>query len=222
MTESEWLACTDPERMLVFLGEKAGERKLRLFACACCRRLWPTLLDEWSRQAVEVAESFADGLARAPELHEARVSALQVRSPAMTAASAAAHATWEVAIEAARSASASAARGAAFAIHPCSADEPWQKVEKEERGRQAAILRDIFGIPQRPVSVDPAWSRWNDSCAVKIARAIYEQRRFDDLPVLADALEEAGCTDADILAHCRGPGPHVRGCWVIDLLLGKE
>ena len=57
---------------------------------------------------------------------------------------------------------------------------------------------------------------------LNLAQAIYEERRFGDLPVLADALEEAGCTDADILSHCRGPGPHVRGCWVVDLLLGKQ
>jgi hypothetical protein len=83
------------------------------------------------------------------------------------------------------------------------------------------LVRDIFGNPFRPVSVDPAWLRWNDGTAVAIARRVYDERRFEDLPILADALEEAGCTSGDILEHCRGPGPHVRGCWVVDLLLGK-
>jgi hypothetical protein len=70
--------------------------------------------------------------------------------------------------------------------------------------------------------INPIWLRWNDGTVVKLAQSIYDERRFTDLPILADALEDAGCADADILAHCRGPGPHVRGCWVVDLLLGKS
>ena len=91
-----------------------------------------------------------------------------------------------------------------------------------ERAAQTRLLRDIFGNPFHPVAVDPAWLAWNDGAIPKMAQAIYGERAFDRLPLLADALEDAGCTEADILAHCRGPGPHVRGCWVVDLLLGKE
>jgi hypothetical protein len=87
---------------------------------------------------------------------------------------------------------------------------------------RANLLRDIFGNPFRPATLDPAWLRWNDDAIPKLAQAIYDERSFDRLPVLADALEDAGCTDAEILKHCRQPGPHVRGCWVVDLLLGKE
>jgi hypothetical protein len=90
-----------------------------------------------------------------------------------------------------------------------------------ERTAQCPLMRDIFGSPFRPVSLNSAWLAWNDGIIRKLAQAIYEERAFDRLPVLGDALEEAGCTDAAILSHCRGPGPHVRGCWVIDLLLGK-
>jgi hypothetical protein len=72
------------------------------------------------------------------------------------------------------------------------------------------------------VTITPAWAAWNDGTIPKLAQAIYEERAFDRLPILADALEEAGCDNADILAHCRQPGPHVRGCWVVDLLVGKE
>jgi hypothetical protein len=86
---------------------------------------------------------------------------------------------------------------------------------------QCSILRDIFGNPFRPVAVAPAWLTWNNATVPAIARHVYEDRAFHDLPILADALEDAGCTDADLLAHCRGPGPHVRGCWAVDLLLGK-
>jgi hypothetical protein len=71
------------------------------------------------------------------------------------------------------------------------------------------------------VAIDPAWLRWQDGAAVHIVKAIYDERRFQDLPILADALEEAGCTDPEILGHCRGTGPHVRGCWVVDAILGK-
>jgi hypothetical protein len=90
-------------------------------------------------------------------------------------------------------------------------------------------LWDIFGNPFHHVSLDPAWLAWNGGAAVKLSQAAYEDRLLPSgeldparLAVLADALEEAGCADANILAHCRGPGPHVRGCWVVDLLLGKE
>ena len=88
-----------------------------------------------------------------------------------------------------------------------------------ERFAQCIDLRDIFGNPFRPVAVE---SHWLTPAVRDLAAAIYAGRAFDRLPVLADALEEAGCGHANILAHCRGPGPHVRGCWVVDLILGKS
>jgi hypothetical protein len=90
-----------------------------------------------------------------------------------------------------------------------------------EQRQQCCLLHDIFGN-FRPVSIDPAWLAWNDAALVKLAQAIYDDRAFNPLSVLADALQEAGCDIPEILGHCRGPGPHVRGCWVIDLVLGKE
>jgi hypothetical protein len=87
---------------------------------------------------------------------------------------------------------------------------------------QARFAHDIFGNPFRPTVLDPAWLALNDGAVRKVAQVIYDERRFADLPILADALEDAGCIDAAILAHCRGPGEHVRGCWVVDLLLGRE
>lgn len=84
---------------------------------------------------------------------------------------------------------------------------------------QVALLRDTFGNPLRPVIADPAWLT---STAVALARTIYEERAFDRLPILADALEEAGCDNADVLTHLRGDGPHVRGCWALDLVLGRS
>jgi hypothetical protein len=80
------------------------------------------------------------------------------------------------------------------------------------------LLRDIFGNPFRPVAFDPAW---RTVTTVALANLIDQDRDFTPMPILADALQDAGCDDADILDHCRGPGPHVRGCWVVDLVLGK-
>ena len=93
--------------------------------------------------------------------------------------------------------------------------------EDEERWGQAALLRRIIGCPFRSVSLDPAWLTWHDGLLVWMAQRIYDSRGFSDMPVLADMLEEAGCTDKDILSHCRSGGEHVRGCWVVDLLLSR-
>jgi hypothetical protein len=91
------------------------------------------------------------------------------------------------------------------------------------RKEHAALLHDVFGpILFRPATFDPLLFEWKDGTIPKLAQGIYDDRAFDRLPILADALEDAGCDNADILAHCRGPGEHVRGCWVVDLLLGKE
>jgi hypothetical protein len=92
----------------------------------------------------------------------------------------------------------------------------------DPRPQIISLIECVFGNPFRPLSLDSSWFAWNDGTAVKVAQGVYDERAFDRLPVLADALEEAGCTNANILGHCRGAGPHVRGCWVIDLLLGKE
>ncbi|WP_246173508.1 hypothetical protein [Limnoglobus roseus] len=89
---------------------------------------------------------------------------------------------------------------------------------EDEREEQGPLLRDIFGNPFRPVTFSPAWLT---PTAVGLAQAIYEDRAFDRLPILADALQDAGCEDEAILGHCRGDGPHVRGCWVVDGVLGK-
>src|SRR5262249_19701282 len=91
-----------------------------------------------------------------------------------------------------------------------------------EHKAYAALVRDIFGNPFRPATVDPAWLAWNDGTVPKIAQAMYDERAFERMPILADALEDAGCDNAHILNHCRAPNVHVRGCWVVDLLLCKN
>ena len=94
-----------------------------------------------------------------------------------------------------------------------------QAITTQQKKKDAEVVRDLFGNPFRPVPLDASWLT---AIVVSLAESVYAGRSFEGMPILGDALEEAGCTNADILGHCRGPGPHVRGCWVVDLLLGKE
>jgi hypothetical protein len=239
MTKSEWLACTDPREMLEALqaGGLLSERKARLFAVACCRRIWHLLSDERSRSAVLVAERYADGLATLSELAAAQREAntaysdggdafyglrTDITPPHCTAPHAAAlHAADPPPIyvlPAVDSAAYSVFKPRSF---PYPEEEATAAVAPE-RAAQVVLLRDFFGGPFRLVSVEPAWLGWEDCVVVKLAQGVYDEHAFDRTPILADALEEAGCDQADLLRHLRGPGPHVRGCWSLDLLLGKE
>jgi hypothetical protein len=253
MTEQEWVACTDPKPMLEFLRGKASERKLRLFAVACCRRIWRLLRDERSQNAVEVVERFAEGLAANDELAVARVAAnaaahdaaarvseadaIYSEDPSTASAYAAAEAA-QSAIEAplfileavpevanAASSAASAigcdAEAVAYAAgdDDPTADKAGEVARAAEGIAQARLLHDVIGNPFRPDTLDHAW---RTPQVVALAQGIYNDRAFDRLSILADTLEEAGCDSADILAHLRGPGPHVRGCWAVDAILGKS
>jgi hypothetical protein len=225
MTESEWLTVADPEPMLTFLRSEAGlasERKLRLFACACCRQIWDLLPDRRGRVAVEVAESFADGRVSRLELATAVSAALR---PAGQAAQEAYFAVyWAAKSRVGESVlnTCYAAAGAAGRSAPAAKQNPgaaYNNARDAATRGQADLLREIFGNPFRQApELDPAWLSWNNGTVRALAEAVYEDRDFDLLPVLADALEEAGCADADVLAHCRRGGKHVRGCWVLDLL----
>jgi hypothetical protein len=221
VTEADWLKSRNPGPMLAYLGEKADPRKLRLFAVACARRVWHLPADEPSRTAVEVAEAFADGRASAKELK------------------AAAEAVWAAGIEVRlvgkkavrRQQARTAVRWAARAVVRWSAwwateAAKWARLaaqtagERDQIRAQAHLLRCIFGDPFDPAAPIPAEVLgWNGDAMVKVAEAIYQERAFDRLPVLADMLEEAGVTDPAIVGHCRGPGPHARGCFVLDAIL---
>lgn len=225
MTEAEWLACTDPQKMLEFLPSKGSDRKLRLFAVACCRRIWHLLVDERSRKAVEVVERFAEGEATDQE-----------RLAAVTAADPHHHArfgtreTPEGWPEDPGVATGFADAGLAAVCAAGSSAEIGAVALSDMLPTQVAYLHCIFGpLPFRSITVDPLILAWNDSTVRRIAEGIYEERRMPGgtldnirLAMLADALEESGCNNADILSHCRSAGPHVRGCWVVDLILGKE
>jgi hypothetical protein len=223
VTEAEWLACTDPSPMLDYLRDRVGDRQLRLFAVDCCRRVWHQLQDERSRRAVIVSERYADGLADKKELARARKQArtagwngrtgdVSWNGPALIA--------WCSTRDTIAAAAKDAARSCAW--HATAKRPDLVGDLADERRRQVAVLHCIVGNPFRAARIEPAWLVWNESAVLKIARGVDEERAFNQLPILADALEDAGCGNADILDHCRGPGPHVRGCWVIDLLLGKS
>jgi hypothetical protein len=230
MTEAEWHESIHPQALLGFLRGGLSERKLRLFASACCRDSWHLLTDPRSRHAVEVAERFADGVASEDELRTAAQQALvaEEEQPRETKARALADAAgW------AASPAKDSAVGCAMQVAYRTAWVPNLaprgrngRLGRGERNaisrRNADILRDITGNPFQPVAITLTWIRWRDSTALRLAQASYDEGTFDRLPILADALEDAGCADRDILDHCRGPGPHVRGCWVVDLILGKQ
>jgi hypothetical protein len=226
MTETDWLAATDPGPLLEFLGSAATARKLRLFACACCRRIWDRLVDERSRLAVSVSERYADGMATDEELIEAADNVDQEVPSDEWAACYAINPSWDsgygpggqtathsyaywAAIHCANEASGNIAGG----VPP----RPVVGIVAEQ-AQQACLLRDIFGNPFRPVTADPTWVT---STVLALAAQMYDSRAFDRLPILADAIQDAGCDNEDILNHCRQPGTHVRGCWVIDLVLKK-
>jgi hypothetical protein len=215
LTEAEWLGLGDPDGLLRFLYGKATERKLRLYGAACCRRIWAHLPGPAVRHVVEAVEHYADGDLGYDELDAScpgdwcGVEPLHLL-PAPEAA--VAYCTANPPLDAVRWTSEMAAR-----------------VDRGGYAAQAEFLRDIFGNPFRPVTIPPAVLAWNDATVVRLAQAAYEGRQLPSglldnarLAVLADSLEEAGCTNSDILAHCRHPGPHVRGCWAVDLILAKE
>jgi hypothetical protein len=314
MNETQWLACTYPEEMLPALGTGVDDRKLLLFACACCRRIETLLRHPASREALAMVERHVDGeglengrpsalngLAHAAELRETAMQAfleasarrtevwnsLWVGTPpvpayllrvAAEACAAQAVLTEVQAAEEAALAVVSAADRldapsiARTAVHARAlsrqamaqrerasrweekAEEESERVvsrsraavrasqamhwierseeavenkeprllsrwEREERVAQCAILRDVFGHLWHPVHLESRWLRWRGGVVVQMARSIRDEGRFGDLPILADALEDAGCTDTSLLEHCRGGGVHVRGCWLVDALL---
>jgi hypothetical protein len=238
VTEQEWMTCNDPGPMLDFLQGKATDRKMRLFAVACCRRVWYLLSDERSRSAVHAAEHYADGLTTPAELTAAQRQAMLayidgtdafygLRTDITRPHSTAPHAAALHAADAPPIYMKPAADSAAYSVFkPHSFPYPEAEATAAvapERVAQAVLIRDIFGpLPFRPVTVHPDVLAWNDRLVVRLAQSIYEERRWGDMPILGDALLDAGCDNEEVMVHCRAGGEHVRGCWVVDLLLGKS
>jgi hypothetical protein len=233
MTEAEWLACDDLQAMLRSLHGNWSARKQRLFGCACCRSLDDVLVDAEVRKALDAAERFADGLIALPTVMKWFRRACAARDTperlpregeflrnwmayhaVAVAALANTHAEWTDAPDA-------VAQAVAHGSGHQRGSQAWKaEYEKALRGR-IPLLRDVVGNTWRRAALAPGWLAWSEGIVTRLALGIYEDRAFDRTPILADALEDAGCTDDVILSHLRGPGPHVRGCWAIDLLLGK-
>jgi hypothetical protein len=223
MTEAEWLGHAVPGLMLRHLGEGVSERKFRLFACNCVELVWRCQLQQevpvplefaWGAADGSVGESEVEAVAPSPprprpgaedrlaEWHAARVLESAFRPKGRDAAAQVRHGAEAVAVQVAQDNKQDTARAS-----------------QASRTALAVFLRDIFGNPFRPVTFSPSW---RTDTARALAGQMYESRDFSAAPILADALQDAGCDCALVLDHCRGLGPHVRGCWVVDRVLGKE
>jgi hypothetical protein len=224
MNEADWAGSSDPQAMLGALTGKASDRKLRLFAVACCRRIWHLLTDGRFRGVVESAEQFADGLATREAMRTADSVWMTGQGDA-----------WQAVV------------GTTFTdsdIAPGYGPDTWpvanvkhvaRKVlrlsgnRKEETDAQRAALRCLFGNPFRPPSPLPQFVlTWNDGTVRRLAEAVYEERHLPEgtldggrLAILADALLDVGCDHEELIQHLRSEGPHVRGCWGIDLILNR-
>ncbi len=192
--EEELRTVTDPLVLLQAWRRHLSDRKLRLFACAACRRLPVLMEDVRNVRAVEAAERYADGMVPKREMKKARKAA---------------NVPWLDSYEPAEEARAAILATVRYTL-------------PDGHAHLSALLCDLAGDPFRPLTIKPSWLRNNGGAALHLASAIYEEGAFADLPILADALEEAGCTNAALLYHCRRSSEHARGCWAIDTLLGKS
>jgi hypothetical protein len=229
MTEAEWLRCNDPASMIAFLEGQASERKLRLFTCACGRRYCyylheatrKPLIDRRCRQVIDTVERVLDAEAAPKELTTAWDEIARPPEGAWPIGLywdlwATMQGNWGYWVRRYQDTARSAREEMAM-------DEAELMKGYEARRFQSDLLRDLFGpLPFREVRIDPAWLACNDGVVGRLAASIYEGRAFEQMPILADALEEAGCRNEEMLTHYRQQGqPHVRGCWLLDLLLNK-
>ena len=224
MSESKWLAATKPEAMIKLVRRRASDRKLRLAACACCRQIVYLCIDE-GRKAVEVAESYADGRAGGGELSAARESLLPYTKagPEYVPWLLLVNSAYEAALEVAAAVPGYAASAVAISLESSGPGAenyfgtPAQ-AEAKSRAHCVAAIRCVLGNPYRQ---EPFSRTWCTGDAVAVAAGIYNEGAFDRMPILADALQDAGCDDDAVLSHCREPGPHSRGCWALDLVLER-
>jgi hypothetical protein len=214
MIEAKWLAATDSVRMLEFLRGNASDRKLRLLAVAMAR-LFPRQLVGALLAAVEMAELMADGPVDERERLEVVFRLNRVIGDFdMAHGNWYRKAPWEERY--AYFAAKNAIGGIALTkISPDGAD--WRLSRQANADLHPALVREVFNPFH--AGIDPSWLT---STVTALAQQMYESLEFSAMPILADALQDAGCDDVEVLGHCRGPGPHFRGCWVVDACLGKE
>ncbi|MDB5290042.1 MAG: hypothetical protein JWL69_1283 [Phycisphaerales bacterium] len=241
-SEEDWLACTNPKPMLDFVRGQTSIRKMRLFAVACCHRIWTQMSDERSRTAVEVSERFADSAASVEQLavahgtsqaapgwglidepltdflsHHPEASCAEVATACAASAATFSATSPSYSDDLAKyflGVTAKKVADAVYAVHGFD-----DAARTEEQVALCWLMRDVFGNPFRSARLDVLWLT---PTIVTLVNSIYAEHSFHRMPALADALEAKGCMNTDILAHCKGEGPHVRGCWVVDMILGKE
>jgi hypothetical protein len=214
MTEAEWLACEEPLRLLDAVRYRVSLRKLRQFAAACCRQSGPHLPTEPMRRGALDFARFLDGSIARDELVRSLREALGEEPPPgyenldafLTGFDA-----WPVA---------SVGRLAQVLALGLGLRGPGT-VRREARVA-CNLLRELVAPPYRRSHIDPLWLRYDGGCVGRLAHALDSEQRWDELPVLADALEEVGCDDEHLLAHCRRAGGHRPGCWALDALLGRD
>jgi hypothetical protein len=224
MNANQWLKATDPQVMLEFLGKRASDRKLRLFACACCRRVWHLAKSQQLKQALPLLEDFAGGTmkdrdrARAHSLCDEVLQSLSAKAVQKCLAGE----LWQVSKKTVKRRDPNYTVGA-FAAHSVSHaageyGEEWDAVQKAEREQQVSLVHELFGNPFQPVKFS---KKWRTTDVALLANGISEECAFDRMPILADALQDAGCDSDDLLNHLRdASATHVRGCWALDLVLG--
>ena len=225
MTEAEWLACDEPDRLLRRSPVPLSARKRMLCGIACCYRIKRLLRSGVEYELLIRAEDFADGemprdefVDRCRVLNNITAQFPYERRQAILAIVHLGHEDIGLVFTLAAVAAAYDLTGIQPPYGP-ETQELWYSTIRQEQLHQLEFIRDIFGNPFRPVALDPSW---RTETAVALAREMYGSRDFSAMPILADALQDAGCDSDDVLDHCRGPGPHVRGCWVVDLVLEKE
>jgi hypothetical protein len=204
LTEAQWLVSDDSYLLLGHLEGTFNSRKRNLIACAVCRYHREHIDDLQFHYLIDLADQVVDGKAMRHEFANAWHAQFEELTANRRLPRAA---MWE-------------AEGTVNGQIDLRGPRGGPRI-KAVSSTEANLIRCIVGNPFRPVSIDPAWLTWNNRTMSALAETIYTERAFDRLPILGDALEEAGCDNADILNHCRGPGPHARACWVVDLLLGK-
>ena len=223
MTEAKWLACRTSRTMLVFLRGKLTVRQSLLIGCGCCRIFWSEITHREFRNTLPILERMVDGIASKKDIAEGRRAANLFMEMCAGA---------EYGVP--RRFKTQVARCGAWIVNELYSSDKWEAWSVAEslenwlvqnNSRSEAVLlprivREIFGNPFRPVFFDPMW---RTSDVMLLAKGIYDERAYDRMPILADALQDADCDSDDILTHLRdATAMHVRGCWALDLVLGKE
>jgi hypothetical protein len=226
MTEEQWLSCDDWRPMIAYLSGKISKRKGTLYVCAGLRCISHLLYDDGSWIAIETAERAADGLADEGEEGFAEYCA-EVPTFGLGLYAEAdireGRPPRDPVMEQRLLNAADIAYYCLRAVHDGQIDERLlRNMSSLAEWPGGCLVREVFGNPSRALDVNPEWLAWKCGTVTALARGIYEERAFDRMPILADALEEAGCQGAYMLDHCRHANSHVRGCWVIDLLLGLQ